>query len=577
MSSLQPVESATIGAYLLLMLAVGWVFRRFNRDVNDYFRCGSRGTWWAVGMSAFMNSFSAWTFTGAAGVAYQAGWTASIIFISNAAGFFLNFLFTGAWFRQLRVTTGPEVVRMRFGPATQQFYAALNMVAGLLHGGVQLFGLAIFCSQVFGLPVQLVIVVIGVVVLIYASVGGNWAALATDFLQGLILLPVTVLIAWLALAKVGGLSGFHHLVEARGLTKDFALAKHPGRFAAGAFTWGWISAMMLKNTITWNTMGSAVRFFSVKDGREARRASLLCTILMLLGCCLWFFPPMVARLVYSNEVNAAGLGKPAEAAYAVASVHLLPSGLIGLMVVAMFSATMSTMDLALTRNAAVAIKDVYPALCRLFGRAPMAEPRLFRFSHYVSTLFGALVIGLALCYANRTSTGVFEIMINIGAYLSTPLVVPMFLGLFIRCVPHYAAFVSAGAGLLCSLLQLLSGSLGWAKWSFQATVWTNFGVGAAVFGLTAFGWRAATPAYRQQVADFFRRMHTPVDFEREVGGATDLRQFLLFGGFTMAAGLLVCLLMPFSGSERGAGEVAAVGVPLLVIGLLMWRRGRRSA
>lgn len=576
MPSLHPVEYVTIAVYLSLMLVVGWVFRRFNRNVDDYFRSGSRGTWWIVGMSAFMNAFSAWTFTGAAGVAYQAGWSAAVIFISNAAGFLLNFLFTGAWFRQMRVTTAPQVLRIRFGPATQQFYAGLNLITGLLHGGVQLFGLAIFCAQVFGLPVRTVIVLIGVVVLIYASVGGNWAALATDFLQGLILLPVTLLIAYLALHKVGGLSGFQHLVAERGLTNDFALAKAPGRFAAGAFGWGWMSAMMLKNSVTWNTIGSAVRFFSVKDGREARRASLLCMLLMLLGCCIWFFPPMVARLVYADQVKAAALGKPAEAAYAIASVNLLPPGLIGLMVVAMFAATMSAMDLALTRNAAVAIKDVYPALCRLFRCEPLPEARLFRLSHVISAVFGVLVILLALYYAERKGEGVFEIMINIGAYLSTPLVVPMFLGLFFRRVPGYSAFLSAGAGLLSSLVQLLTESLGWAHWNFQETVWLNFSVGTAVFGLTALGWKNTTPAYRQQVADFFRRMHTPVDFEREVGGATDLRQLVLLGCFTMTTGTLVCLLMPFAGSTGGALQAGFVGVTLLAIGLAMWLRGRRS-
>ena len=131
-NNMHPLEYIVIGVYLALMLAVGAVFKRLNRNVNDYFRGGCKATWWLVGMSAFMSSFSAWTFTGAAGVAYESGFTCLVIYLGNASGFLLNFLFFAPWFRQLRLTTGPEVIRDRFGPATQQLYAAFGVLLGVL-------------------------------------------------------------------------------------------------------------------------------------------------------------------------------------------------------------------------------------------------------------------------------------------------------------------------------------------------------------------------------------------------------------------------------------------------------------
>jgi Na+/proline symporter len=83
-----PVEYVVIGAYLLMLLGVGFAMRKMSSDVSDYFRAGAKGTWYLVGSSAFMAAFSAWTFTGAAGVAYEAGWSVIIIYASNAAGFF---------------------------------------------------------------------------------------------------------------------------------------------------------------------------------------------------------------------------------------------------------------------------------------------------------------------------------------------------------------------------------------------------------------------------------------------------------------------------------------------------------
>ena len=103
------IEYAVIAAYLALLMLVGWIFKRFNENTSDYLRGGCRGSWWLVGTSVFMSLFSAWTFTGAAGVAYESGFSVIVIYFANALGFFVNFLFTGPWLRQLRATTAPEI------------------------------------------------------------------------------------------------------------------------------------------------------------------------------------------------------------------------------------------------------------------------------------------------------------------------------------------------------------------------------------------------------------------------------------------------------------------------------------
>src|SRR5260370_30442359 len=62
-----------IGFYLVFMLAIGLAFRRMSKDTSDYFRAGGAMPWWLTGASAWIFSFSAWTFTGAAGKVYETG------------------------------------------------------------------------------------------------------------------------------------------------------------------------------------------------------------------------------------------------------------------------------------------------------------------------------------------------------------------------------------------------------------------------------------------------------------------------------------------------------------------------
>jgi len=78
------IEYFVIAGYLILTIVVGLFFKKFSSNTDDYFKGGSKGTWWLVGTSAFMGTFTAWTFTGAAGMAYEAGYSVMFIFLGSA-------------------------------------------------------------------------------------------------------------------------------------------------------------------------------------------------------------------------------------------------------------------------------------------------------------------------------------------------------------------------------------------------------------------------------------------------------------------------------------------------------------
>jgi len=53
------IEYLVVVGYLALIVSVGLVFKNFSKNTDDYFKGGSRGTWWLVGISSFMSAFSA--------------------------------------------------------------------------------------------------------------------------------------------------------------------------------------------------------------------------------------------------------------------------------------------------------------------------------------------------------------------------------------------------------------------------------------------------------------------------------------------------------------------------------------
>jgi Na+/proline symporter len=122
-----------LGVYFIFMLTISWVFRRFVTNVSDYFRSGGQIVWWMVGGSAFMVSFSAWTFTGAASKAYADGWPIAVIYIANALGFVANALYFAPPSRRSASASAAPMSRFSRGSSCRR--APSTPQSGSMHSG----------------------------------------------------------------------------------------------------------------------------------------------------------------------------------------------------------------------------------------------------------------------------------------------------------------------------------------------------------------------------------------------------------------------------------------------------------
>jgi SSS family solute:Na+ symporter len=356
---------AVIAGYLLLLMTVGIVFRHFSKDTSDYFRAGGKAAWWLIGGSVFMQGFSAWVFTGAAGAAFRVGWSVPTMVFATVVAFITIAVFSGPWFRQMRCVTAADLVRLRFGTAMEQFFAYLGLVTGPIYGGVQIYGLAIFTSILLGVNIYYTIVVLGFVVVFYAGISGAWAVMAADFIKALVLIPITVLLTVICLWKVGGVGGLLAAIDHAGLTAAYAPIKtsevlatiggiDPTRFTLAFYAAWYVNVVLLGNSFT-----NGGRYLGAKDGRSARKAAMLGGALYLFGLSIWFIPPITARLLIADQIMTMPLANPAEGAYAGIAVHFLPPGLVGLVLVGMCAATMSALDVSLNAAAGNITENIY--------------------------------------------------------------------------------------------------------------------------------------------------------------------------------------------------------------------------
>ena len=131
------------------------------------------------------------------------------IFFGNALGYFCNYLYTSYRYRRMRVVTAIEGVRDRFGPVNEQVFTWLQVPMSVVYAGIWLNGLGIVASSFFNVDPSFTVLIVGVVVVLMSVMGGSWAIVASDFMQTLLLMSITLVACFLALSHpaVDGLGG----------------------------------------------------------------------------------------------------------------------------------------------------------------------------------------------------------------------------------------------------------------------------------------------------------------------------------------------------------------------------------
>jgi len=556
MQNANGLDYSVVVVYAALMVLVGIYVAKFNRGAAEYFRGGNRIPWLVAGLSSFMAGFSAWTFTGAAGVAYRAGIAVIGLYIGNALSFLLGyFVFASRW-RRSRITTVMEYLSARFNQATRQTFSWTTVIVQLFMSASILYGLSLFVSSACGFPVMWTVVGAGAIILFYCVIGGLWAVVMTDFVQASILMPFCLVLVILSLARVGGIGGLIHSLPPQMKTIHLS----------GEFGWIYILSWTVMVSFGYNTSAMAQRYFSVDNERSARKVALLCCGLFFVGAFLWFIPPMAMRVIYPDLHTVwPGLANVSEAAYAVASLTLLPHGLVGIMLAAMFSSTMANLSATFNLKSAILTKDIYQTLFR----KDAGEQELLVVGWMATFLVGGFTVAIAVLMAS-TGQSVFSVMLTFNTLISLAYGPPALLGLVVRRTPSWSGLASFAIGLVLGILGAFVFS-----WGLIEQVVIIIPVSFAVFFLSRLLDRGDNAAR----ARLFRDLNTPVNVEEELKESPDLTaQVFRFLSRTIAGvgGLSLLLLLATAGRNR-ITVLWFAGITLAISWSLRSIRGRPAA
>jgi Na+/proline symporter len=306
----------------------------------------------------------------------------------------------------------------------------------------------------------------------------------------------------------------------------------------------------------YNTAAMAQRYFSVEDERASRRIALLCFALFLLGAFIWFVPSFAMRIVYPDLREVwPGLANPQESSYALAALTLLPSGLVGIMLAAMFSATMSSISGLLNMHAAIISRDIFPTL---FPRRA-GEAEKLGVAWAATFGVGVAITGIALAMA-AAGQSVFRMMVTFNTVMSLAYGPPALLGLVVRKTPSWS-------GLASFVVALAVGAFGTfvLGWGLVTNVLTVVPSSVAVFFLSRL-FPEKDPARVVRQEDLFRRLDTPVDMRAELADTADPTTEV-FRFLSRATGLVGLLCLPFVLTAPPGERATVVGYVAITLAL----------
>ncbi len=450
MGHLQALDMFVIVAYCSLMLFVGWWSSRKQNSTEEYF-VGSRG------MSPFVAGISIIA-TVVSSISYLAG---PGEMVKNGPGWMwqmlhapISFLVVGylviPHIMKHKVTSAYELLDERLGSGVRQATSGMFVLSRIFWMGLVIYTCSLAVSTVTGLPLRAVLIGVGVIGTAYTILGGIRAVMITDVIQFSVLIGGAVLTVLYISYRCGGLTAWWPDWSSPALRdlnwpvpEFFTLDPNVRLSVVSVLIYGcsyWIMTATGDQVVI-------QRFLSTKDARDARRSfglsimgdALTSGVLFLTGMALVGF---YIRFPESLPQPALGLTGQADQLFPHFIGAVLPAGLTGLVVSALFAAAMSSLDSGINSISTVLVKDFKA----VFAPDCETDDQQLRRAKWIGVAVGVIAIAMSFAVTYMPGQNLLEVTVRFSSLLAAPLFVAFALAFFAKRATPAGAWVGIATG-----------------------------------------------------------------------------------------------------------------------------------
>ncbi len=461
----QWIDFAILAIYLAVLVAMGAFFAIRENSTERFFLGGRSIPWWAVGISIFGTQLSAITYIAIPARAYATDWSWLIVNLGiPVVGVIVVLVFLPVY-RKNQITSVYEFLETRFGVETRVYGALAFIVMHIGRMSIILFLPSLALSYVTNMPVSTMILVMGVLVTVYTVLGGIEAVIWTDVIQVIILLFGALISLFVIFSQVDG-----------GMAAVISTGYHAGKMrmvhlsaeTSQDIVWILLLGSIFGSLVPYAADQTVVqRYFTTKNDKEARNCLLLGTFMSVPASLLFFFLGTALFVYYGTFPERLGSDVEGDRIYPYFLVHALPTGITGIVIAAIFAASMSSLDSSLNSISTVCITDFYKRFM-----CPDADDRkCLSLARCITIIVGAFSTLTALYVAQRIMNdpeqrGAWEAFAAIQSLLGGGLAGVFCLGIF--CKRANQAGAVAALVICTACLAVVKYELEWHVQTYAA-------------------------------------------------------------------------------------------------------------
>ncbi len=440
------VDHAVVVLLIIALIAIGSYFSNKESSENDYFRAGNRIPWWAAGLSLFASGASAISLMAMPGKSFAENWiyfSISIFVVVIQLPLLLFFYIP--IIRRLNVATANEYLERRFGLPVRMLgflIYSLNQMLGRMASILLLPALAL--TAIFGLPMWMSILIMGVVATFYVTLGGLEAVIWTDVLQAIVMMLAVSTCCVFAFVKMD-----MPVPEATQIVSSMH------KMQIFDFSMDWTSPVFL--IILTNVFAIAVglvgdqtfiqRMQCTADESESRKTILTQMAVVIPMNIILFGLGTLLFLFYKGHPDAISPAMKSDSVFPFFAAQNLPVGMAGFVVAALLAATMSTVSGAINSVANLGVEDIY----RRFS--PKAtDHRCVVLGRILTISLGIFGTGAALFLASMSDLrSVWDLALALMGLILAPISGIFVLGIFSRRANSVGAWVGTIASIIANV------------------------------------------------------------------------------------------------------------------------------
>lgn len=436
------------GIYLAVSVGIGLLSARKKSDnLGDYFLAGRGMNSLLVAMSILAALFSGISYLAAPADVYRNGFG----FGYAVLAFFIATPITTIWllpkFYHSRFFTAYEFLEARFSPSIRLLASGLFIFRVSLWLAAATYAPALALEKVTGIPLWATIIATGTLTTLYTALGGMRAVIWTDVIQLVVLFGGQLVIVLVAASMIpGGLGGVWETALADGrldLSFSFSLSE---RINFGSVL---LAAAFLHLVQMGTDQVSVQRYLTAGSLQQARRSLWIKLLFILPVLVLFYGTGLVLYAFYKihGDPIASGAIMKEDQILPYFVVTQLPHGLPGLLIAAIYAASMSTISAGLNSLSSATVIDFKQHFSKkpaLSGKREVAEAR------WITVIYGFVVMALAFAVSQMKGNLVESVNTVIGL-VGGPLLGLFFLGMFTKRADTRGAFCGALVGFLALL------------------------------------------------------------------------------------------------------------------------------